>query len=84
MTLHTSSVALLIAAAAFYVPVLGLLIVTRRSWMDVLAVAAVVTVLCFTADVLVPPFGLVLFAGFQAAWIFIWLRSVVRSRRSKA
>jgi hypothetical protein len=84
MTLHSSSVALLVAAAAFYVPVLGLLILTRRSWMDVLTIATVVTLFCFTADVLVPPFGLILFAGFQVAWIFIWLRSVVRSRRSKA
>jgi hypothetical protein len=83
MTQHTSSVVLLIGAAVFYIPVLISLMVLRRSWMDVFAIGAVATILCVALDALLPPFGLVAFGAFHAGWIFIWLRSVVRSRRHK-
>lgn len=81
MTVHNSLFALLIAAAAFYIPILSLLIIGRRSWVDVLAVGAVVIFFCITADVLLPPLGLVAFALFHAVWICGWLRSAMRSRK---
>ena|ERR1017187_5224453 len=78
---HISTVALLAMAAVFYIAVIGLAIVARRSWMDLLAVGAMLTVICFATNVAAPPFGAVIFLGIHIVWCFVWVRSILQKRR---
>ena len=48
---------ILIVMVIFYVPALSLLILGKRSWMDVLAVGLIASILAMTVNRWLPPVG---------------------------
>jgi Na+/melibiose symporter-like transporter len=76
-----STITLFTTAIIFYGLIIPLLLIARRSWTDVFAIGASLFILCEAVNYLIPPVGAVLFVGFHAAWIFIWIKSAVRKTK---
>ncbi len=80
-TARISTTVLFATAVIFYGLIIPGLIFARRSWVDVLALGAVLFIFSAVINYLLPPVGAVLFVGFHCVWVFVWIRSAWRRRQ---
>ena len=73
----------LVSAAAFYIPAVGMLFLAGRSWTDVAVVGVIIVILASFLDAAAFPFGTFGLIAVHAFWAFGAAASELRDRSSR-
>ncbi len=83
MMKYPSLVGLLIAAVVIYLPIILVLIFSRRPCSEAVAIGGLAAVVCLVVDVVFPPLGLALFLTAHAFGLYLWISNSMSKKRDE-